>query len=208
MSFFNVFLIFMACLTVLNLLLILRVIGWLHLVQESRASVANAEIAPELAIGSKAPAFAAKALDGGYVGLEDFLGKSTLFIFFSNNCFRCRKEMPEIVSLSKAAISRANVSFVMVSKVGATETITWKNWLLEEDKVNIDLPFILSPYEQFDFFDMYNPRGITPYYCLIDDEGIIRARNPIGDDEWEAFKRDWLGIVRLTTAAQARARYH
>ena len=205
MTLANTAIIFITCLTVLNLLLILRVITWLRSVQEIKERVSQGELSAEPEVGTRAPDFSAKMLTGEYVNLKNFLGQSTLFIFFSNECFRCRKEMPMLIKLARTAKARANVNFVLVSEVGVAETVRWRDWLLDEDKVDIDLPFVIAPPNLFDFFDVYNPRVITPYYCLVDEQGIIIARNPIGDNEWETLKQDWEGIIPL--AAVARTRY-
>jgi thiol-disulfide isomerase/thioredoxin len=199
-------LIFTLCLTILNFTLLLRILTWFRAKQDLREKEVRAEMAQELVIGSLTPNFNAKTFAGNYVSQNDFLGQPALFVFFSVDCFRCRKEMPTLVRLSKQAKAKANVNFILISEVGTTETLKWKDWLLEEDKVDIDIPFILSPSGLFDFFETYNPKSITPYFCFVDEKGILKARDPIGSENWEALKREWEGVVPLP--ARARLRLH
>lgn len=203
-SFSTVALIVVFCLTLLNLALTMRVVTWLRSAQERRERAARAETAKELVVGGTAPDFTARTVTGEYVSLRSYLGRSTLFVFFSNECFRCRKEMPMLVKLGKTAKARADIDFVLVSEVGASDTIKWKDWLLDEDKIDIDLPFVVSPSGQFNFFELYNPRNITPYYCLLDPTGRVQSRSPVGHEDWEALKREWEGLVALP----ARNRRH
>lgn len=184
----------------LNLFLTLRLVSWLRAAQALREDLEKRETLPELTLGDPAPEFSARTLAGDFISLQNYRGKATLFIFFSPDCFSCRQEMPVLTRLGAKAARDAGPAFVLVSFMGTAETLNWKRWLLEEDKVSVDLPILVAPPQLSNFYDAYNPRHMTPYHCLIDAGGAVRSRSPVGADQkvWTDLTRVWDGVVPLS----------
>ena len=67
-----------------------------------------------LSVGTVAPSFTLKDIDGKSVSLSDFLGKQVVLHFWASWCPDCREEMPEIKA-AQAAADPAKVVFVSVS---------------------------------------------------------------------------------------------
>jgi thiol-disulfide isomerase/thioredoxin len=176
----------------LNLLLTLRVVRWLHTAEDQRNRMTKQEKMPELSVGEPAPDFSARTLAGNRsVRLKSYAGQSVAFIFVSPHCGTCRRKMPLLTTLSAQAKERAGVEFVLVSDSKAAETFNWINAIHEEDGVEINIPVLIAPHAQSDFLPTYNPRGVSPYYCLIDGQGIVQARDPLGMGEWPKLQREW-----------------
>lgn len=66
------------------------------------ALAACAEPAPPGAVGSEAPAFAARTLDGDTVTLADVDGRAILVNLWATWCAPCRRETPELQALHEA----------------------------------------------------------------------------------------------------------
>lgn len=186
----------------LNLLLTLRVVHLLRTVEDQRDRTAEREKMPELSVGEPAPDFSARTLLGNrLVRLNTYAGQSVAFIFVSPHCGSCRRKMPLLTALSAQAKEKAGVEFVLVSDSNAAETFNWVNTLHEEDGIEINIPILLAPHAQSDFLQSYNPRGLTPYYCLIDGQGIVQARDPLGMGDWPKLQREWEGTTATASSS-------
>ena len=192
---------------IVNLVLTLRLVSWLRGRQDWEKYVETMESIPELEIDSEAPEFSAMTLTGRSVSLKDFRGKATVFFFFSPDCPYCRKEAPDIVKLNRTV--KENVRFVFVSILRSAPTLAWKQSLLEDEKVDIDGIILIAPIGLSDLFMKYNARSVTPYFCFIDEDGIIKARGPVSttNQEWFKLKSRWQGIVPLSNPRQLAAGY-
>lgn len=175
----------------LNLILTLRVIRWLHATQDLRRSLAEREDSPPLELGTVAPSFRARTLEGELVTRDDFAGRATVFLFVSPHCGGCRGKLPGLQTLGISAKERAHVEFVLVSDSGAAETYEWINLVHNEDDLEIKMPVLTAPLSNSDFISVYNPQGYLPYYCFINNLGIIQARDPLGMGEWKRLEREW-----------------
>jgi thiol-disulfide isomerase/thioredoxin len=69
---------------------------------------------PILAVGSPAPDFALKNIDGRSVRLGDYRGKTVIVNFWATWCVPCRSEMPAIDAVAKANPNRVVVVAVDV----------------------------------------------------------------------------------------------
>lgn len=140
---------------------------------------------PELPIGLLAPNFEAETLLGEHVSLASYAGRSVLFVFIHPHCQACTSKIPVIERLAPIARRADNIHFVLV--------IEDKNTLAQSlvDKMGITLPVIFAPRYKSEFVSDYNPDGIYPYYCLIDEKGIVQSRAPLGLGDWPEMQRKW-----------------
>lgn len=202
----NILLVYLTALggvTLINLLLTLRLIRLQRTNEDIRARMASREILPELTPGEQAPDFKVKTLSGEWVRLAAYAGRSIAFIFVSPHCGSCRKKMPMLTHLSVLAKESAGIEFVLVSDSGAAETYTWVDAIHEEDKVEINMQTLIAPRQTSEFYSTYNPRSLTPYYCIINEQGIVQARDPLGMGEWPNLQRKWEG----QNSIQSRTRF-
>ena len=84
-----------------------------------------------LAVGTVAPSFTLKDINGKSVSLSDFLGKQVVLHFWASWCPDCREETPQLKAAQTAADS-SKVVFVSVSfdrKVEAFEAYVRENAL-------------------------------------------------------------------------------
>lgn len=175
----------------LNLLLTMRIVRWLRSIEEQRAHAMEREQLPELSIGMPAPDFRARTLTGEPIRLTTYAGRSIMLLFVSPHCGSCRRKMSQLLKLGTQAKEHAGVEFILVSDSSSAETYTWINTMQEEDNVEVYLPVIVTLNNVSEFLRTYNPRGILPYYCLIDTQGRVQARDPIERGEWQSLQRKW-----------------
>ena len=84
-----------------------------------------------LSVGTVAPSFTLKDIDGKSVSLSDFLGKQVVLHFWASWCPDCREETPQLKA-AQAAADPSKVVFVSVSfdrKVEAFEAYVRENAL-------------------------------------------------------------------------------
>ena len=84
-----------------------------------------------LSVGTVAPSFTLKDIDGKSVSLSDFLGKQVVLHFWASWCPDCREETPQLKA-AQAAADSSTVVFVSVSfdrKVEAFEAYVHENAL-------------------------------------------------------------------------------
>ena len=115
------------------------------------------------------------------------------FVFVSPECGSCRRELRGLVRLRRLARERAGVNLVLVSDFGASETSRWLADVREREGVTVDMPVLVAPLTQSDLFASYNPRVLTPYYCVVDETGIVRSRDPVGAGDWLRLREEWEG---------------
>lgn len=190
-----------------NLLLTLRMVRWFRAQEALRKRLAAAEQRPELTIGAAAPDFVAKTLAGESVALRSYAGRSVAFLFVSPHCGHCRRELPTLVALGPQARERAGVALVLVSDASSAETHAWLASIRAEDGLEVDLPLLVAPRTASDFVLRYNPRGLSPYYCLLDADGRVEARGPLGVGDWPRLQRAWTGSSNGQTAQPRPSRY-
>ena len=144
---------------------------------------------PELPLGELAPDFIAKTLTGERRNLASYQGHATLFLFMSTSCPHCRKELPGLQRLASQAQQVGNVQFIIILTATLVQTHEWLNTLLQEDHLTVTLPILLA--KQHDMQYIYNPRGLTPYFCFLDEEQRVQTRGPLGRGEWLQLKQRW-----------------
>jgi hypothetical protein len=174
------------------LLLTMRVLRRLRAEDDLRSKAAELENAPPLPIGAPAPDFRARKLSGEPARLADYAGRAVAFIFVSPRCGQCRSEVRTLNRLAPLAKRQAGVELILVSDRGAAETSEWIIAIREEDGVEVPLQILVAT---SDLLRIYNPHGLLPYYCLIDEQGIVQARDPLGMGKWPELQRSWEGGV-------------
>jgi hypothetical protein len=165
----------------------LRVVTALQEGAERRATFADTN--PELSVGTAAPGFRAYTLDHELRTLESFAGSSLLLIFSSPLCERCRREMPEILRIVRSARDRAGIPAALVSDGKSAVTADWVRQLTAAGS-HIDIP-VLVPALGSKMLSDYNPRGIFPYFCLLDESGGVQDRGLVGQRSWKELRRSW-----------------
>jgi len=178
-----------------SMLLLILILLWstvllvLHLVfiiiRRVNAIYALFEQRPDLQVGAPAPDFDAETLTGEKVTLTTYFGREVAFIFMEPHCGACRREIPTLELLGPLAKKNFDVDFVIVIE----STVADAKRFVKEFKMK--LPVIVAPRKKSDFGKDYNPAGINPYYCYIDKQGNVRARDPLGKGEWTRLQHMW-----------------
>lgn len=190
-----------------NLGLTLRIVRMLRAQEAFRERMAAAEEQPELNVGAVAPDFVAKTLSGESVSRQTYAGRSVALIFLSPHCGHCRQELPVLMRLAPLAREHADVTLVLVSDSSLVETHAWLATIRKEDGLAVDLPVLVAPRTTYDFVLTYNPRGLSPYYCLLDVQGTIQARGPLGTGDWPRLQREWGGASNGRVSPRLPGRY-
>lgn len=183
-----------------NLALTLRILRWIRASNEARmASQKPVEERQTLVIDAPAPEFKARTLAGQATRLDDYAGRSIAFIFVSPACGHCRLEMPMLVKLAPLARKNVGVEMILVSDWGPVVTQQWLDAIRDEDGVDVTLPVLVAPRGKTDFLDDYNPRSMTPAFCLLSAQGTVQqATGFIPSPAWSKLKRTWEGISTLS----------
>ena len=135
-----------------------------------------------LEVGTRAPEFVAETVEGNVVRLADFASRSILFVFVSPTCLPCRELIPVLEDLQSGS-ARAGVEIRLVSTVGFEGTREF----IEE--LEIGIPTLVAPRDKNAFLDDYKGVG-TPYYCLIDEDGRVKASGYL-DSAWDELVSNW-----------------
>jgi len=101
--------------------------------------------------------------------------------------------MRGLVRLGRVAAERADLRTFLVSDQKAEITQGWIEAMRDDDGVTVDLPVIVAPPRSSDLVAVYNAPGVTPSYCLLGADGIVRSRGRLGSGEWLALRAGWEG---------------
>ena len=120
-----------------------------------------------LQVGSKAPDFTLKDLDGNSVKLSDFRGKAVLLNFFTTWCPACRAEMPD---LQAAYAANAGQGFVLLA-VDLDESVVSVSAF--KQRYGLTFPILLDKGSR-----VANLYGVVPLPTsyFIDAKGIVRSK--------------------------------
>ncbi|NOK58999.1 MAG: hypothetical protein GFH25_541218n30 [Chloroflexi bacterium AL-N10] len=182
----------------------LRMIRWFRAIDELQK---KADTSEEIAVGTPAPDFRAQLLDGTSISLTTFQNRSVAFLFVSPNCGACHEMIPMLLRLAPLARENAQVEFMLVSDADVNATNAWMEAIADVRNVVIDLPIVVVPRGSSPLLELYNPRGYTPYYCIIDTTAIIQARGSIGRDEWHSLRKSWEKGAAGTTSTRLARKY-
>lgn len=155
--------------------------------------------AEELAVGSAAPHFEARAPDGTAVSARDLAGAPVAYVFVSPNCGACRTHLGPLERLAPLARAADGTRIVLVSDAGARSTAAWLEEAVREDGLAGTLPVLIAPRSDSQLGVRYNPLGFFPYFCLVDGEGVVRARAVLGREPWMAAIQEWEERVAVGT---------
>ncbi len=133
-------------------------------------------------IGQTAPGFSLPDTAGVAVSLQDFRGKYVLLDFWASWCPPCRKENPNVVKLFNEYKDK---NFTII---GISLDYNRDNWL----KGIADDHLAWTHVSDLKYWDseipaLYGVRGI-PSNMLLDPNGVILAKNVMGEDLANALK--------------------
>lgn len=97
---------------------------------ERMAAISKPKSSPAFTEGEKFKYFDIRTLDGQKIKKEDLSGKILVFNFWFINCAPCRKEMPELNSLTEKYKDQKEVLFLGVA---LDEAISIKEFLKKQD---------------------------------------------------------------------------
>ncbi len=120
------------------------------------------------AVGSMAPEFELKDLEGNRVKLSSFRGKYVLVDFWASWCGPCRKEIPNIKQVYN---SFADKGLVVIGVSVDQNEEEWRQAVKEEQVQYLQLSDIEGT-----TWKLYNFNGI-PFITLISPEGVILERS-------------------------------
>lgn len=118
------------------------------------------------AVGSQAPDFSLKDINGKVVRLSDLRGKVVLLEFWATWCAPCKETIPDLIALDKQYIGKdfAVISIAMDEGSGAIKRLQEFS-----SRHKITYPILMGSQETS---DVYNVRGV-PVSFLIDKTGKI-----------------------------------
>ncbi|MCK5009857.1 MAG: redoxin domain-containing protein [Deltaproteobacteria bacterium] len=126
-------------------------------------------VIPQLAlagmVGTAAPDFSLKNLEGNIISLSDFSGKPMLLVHFNAYCHICREEVPLINQIQRENKNMHIVGIAIAND--KKETLQFKK--------NFKAEFLLLPDPQKEVFKKYYVTNI-PTIDIIDETGTIRYR--------------------------------
>ena len=118
------------------------------------------------AVGSQAPDFSLKDINGKVVRLSDLRGKVVLLEFWATWCAPCKETIPALIALDKQYMGR---DFALISIAMDEGSSAIKRLQEFSSRQKITYPVLMDNQETS---QAYNVRGV-PVSFLIDKKGII-----------------------------------
>jgi peroxiredoxin len=178
----NMILLWAAFLLLLSMML--TVVRRLRSISQMLAYQMSAGSIPKLTVGEPAPDFIAFNHFGQPVTLSNYIGHNFTFIFISPFCEPCRNEVPELVKIFPMA-KLSGVDMVLVTMTTATDMEP----LIKE--YNVPLPVLYSPPQISSLTDTYDPDRVYPFYCFVNEQGIVTSTDVIGEGDWPNLLHQW-----------------
>jgi thiol-disulfide isomerase/thioredoxin len=126
---------------------------------------------------------------GNTVSFDSYRGAVTLINFWATWCGPCRKEMPDLIALSKE-LANKNVKFIGVSVDRWSNTVNNVPAFVQE--AGIPYQIIIANDDLLEAYD--NPRSV-PVTFIIDKEGTI-AQKFIGPRTKEFFNQSITALLK------------
>lgn len=142
----------------------------------TRQLIVKVKAAKRIALGSTAPDFQLKNVDGNMVDLKNYRGKYTLVDFWASWCGPCRQESPTLVRLYDVYNAKG---FEILTVSIDTDEVKWKN-AIKKDGFTWQSVSELSGYSG-PTSTLYSISAI-PSSFLLDKNGKIIAKNLRGKD--------------------------
>jgi peroxiredoxin/uncharacterized membrane protein YphA (DoxX/SURF4 family) len=156
---------------------------------EGRFPAASIPSPPQgLPVGSRAPSFSLRRLDGGESSLDSWLilGKPVLLFFTNPNCGPCRSLLPDLANLHRKSVH--GLSIVLISEGTAADNLS-------------KIPYKLGPavllQKEREVAEAYQAYG-TPAAVLIRPDGTIGSPLAMGAEPVHAMAQR---TVELSTRA-------
>jgi thiol-disulfide isomerase/thioredoxin len=175
--------------SLVNLVLVLRVTARMRAMDTSREE--RHVGGDPLPIGSEAPSYNALTLAGQGITNMRLAGRSVAYLFVSPDCDHCRDLLPMVDELGALAARAARVQLVLVADVGPQRVRSWLETVDEEDGVTVKMPVLAAPPSRSMMTVNYNPTGLLPYFCLVDEAGLVVDRGTAGGAEWNRLMELW-----------------
>jgi peroxiredoxin len=137
-----------------------------------------------LVVGEFAPDFIALDQLGREVTLAQYIGRPTVFIFISPYCEGCLAVMPQL----KKIYLRTRGSKLNMVLVTTSTPLEMQNLLQE---YQVEIPLLQSSLHESALSKLYNPSDASPFFCYINEEGLVMATDFVGAGEWSQLRREW-----------------
>lgn len=178
-----------------NLLLTLALVRRANNSIKSETGEYDRVLLETLKSGDIAPPFLATTLEGVDVTLDTYAGQSIILIFVTSGCKSCKEKIPEIEKISSNALA-AGIKFVFVCLDNMDTAIAYFN------EFNTTSSVLVAPASSNSFATNYKIPG-TPYFCLIDEQGIIQDAG-FFDSKWYSRVLQWFGGQEATEANSSK----
>lgn len=176
------------CLVLLNLALTVRLLAWAKVMGRLGGPPPEDRWEPELVLGSPAPTYRAKLLDGSRVTEATFAGRAVAYVFLSPNCESCLDTLGRLAPFLPAARAHG-VGLVVVTDTGTKQTAAWV-----ADAGGTDAPVVTAPPRLSALVPTYDGPAFFPYFVLVDAAGVVRARGIVGRPAWLELTAQWAGV--------------
>jgi peroxiredoxin len=119
----------------------------------------------EVAVGSVAPDFTLKSLDGTNIRLAEQRGKTVLITFWASWCSPCRIELPHFQKLQRN-LGKDKITVLAVSADSRLEDVT-----AFSKELALTIPMLFDP--GLNINQLYRVRAM-PTTFIVDSSGVIR----------------------------------
>lgn len=175
--------------SLVNLVLVLRVVARMR--ATDRPHEDHSFGGDPLAIGAEAPPFNALTLAGQGISDARLAGRPVAYLFVSPSCDHCRDLLPMVDELGALAGRVARVQLILVADAGPTRVRSWLETVAEEDGLRLAVPVLAAPLSRSTMTVDYNPPGVLPYFCLVDETGLVVDRGTVGGADWDRVVATW-----------------
>ena len=135
-----------------------------------------------LEVGSEAPTFSVRQLDGTEVTNQDYPNKEIAMIFISSNCGPCREKIPQLQELYLKA-EKAGIAMLVLNMEDVERTRSFA------EEIQLEMPLFALPTGSNLINQTFKVPG-TPSYYIIDRKGNISSAGFL-DNKWNEITAKW-----------------